>query len=356
MSAAAAALLAGMTAAGGARGQTPAERADALLESRVGPDEPGVAAMALVDGEVVWRGARGVADLETGAPIDADTRFYLASTGKMFTAMAVLALVDREVLGLDEPVTMWHDELDYARGVTIRHLLGHLSGLPDHYDALGEDRTYSDEDVLEWLRGLAGLDFPPGEGSAYSNPGYVLLGRIVDRVTEGMFTDFLRETLFEPLGMTSTVVVDGRQGGFSRRARGYVREGDGWALRDYESTTTGAGGVYSTLHDLARWDAGLERVVDDSLLALASTPALRNDGRPTPYGWGWLAESYRPERGGVLAGREYVLAAGDLRGFRAWYQRFREPRVTIVWLTNRGEMDVEAVEALAEMFVEAAAR
>lgn len=351
-----AAILGGALASGSAAGQTPGERADAVLAGQISPDEPGAAAMALVDGRVVWQGARGWADLETGAAIDADTRFYLASTGKMFTAMAVLRLVEAGILGLDEPLSTWHLELPWAGDVTIRHLLSHTSGIPDHYDALGEDRPYSGAEVLEWVRGLGALEFVPGTGSSYSNPAYVLLADVVDRVTEGTFAEHLRRTFFEPLGMTSTLVVDGRQGGFSRRARGYVREGEGWSLRDYESTTTGAGGVYSTNHDLARWDAALEGLVADSLIALASTPVRLADGRPTAYGFGWLAERHPPEKGGVLAGHGYVLAAGDLRGFRAWYQRFEDPRVTIVWLTNRGEMDVEAVEALARIFLEDAAR
>lgn len=332
--------------------QTPVQRADALLDSAAGPDEPGVAAMVLLDGRPLWQGTRGLADLATAAPIGGDTPFYVASTGKMFTALAVLLLADRGRLELDEPLTRWHPELDWASGVTIRHLLGHTSGLPDHYDHFGADAALSNEDVLDWLRGLHGLEFPPGDGFAYSNSGYVLLSLIVDRLTKGTFAGFMEGELFRPLGMTDTRVADGR-GEIPRRALGYARVDGGWEPRDYAGTTTGAGGVYTTLEDLARWDAGLGDLVADSLLERAMTPVVRADGRPTPAGYGWLAESYLPERGGVLGGRRYVLAMGDLRGFRAWYQRFREPRLTVIWLTNRGEIDIERIERLAEIFLAA---
>lgn len=314
---------------------------DSLARSLVGEEMPGLAVLAVRDGQVVHRAAYGVtAAGPDGAAVDAHTPFYIASTAKMFTAAAVLALADDGRLGLDDPIGRYVPAVpEYARHVTVAQLLAHTSGLIDHYDVGGEARTYDNAAVLEILRDADGLLFEPGSRAAYSNSGYVLLARLVEAVTRESFAAFLERRFFGPLGMDDAFVATEGIALPAGRAIGHRRVDGGFGVHDYRSSTTGAGGVYASLSDLERWHRALRdgRVLGPETLRLASRPPVLTSGRLTPYGMGWLAEFAAR---GPLADRWYVLAFGSLRGFRALFQWYQDNDVLLVWLANA---DSEAV-------------
>lgn len=309
-------------------------RLDSIARSLVGEEVPGMAVLLVHDGAVLHRAAYGVTVSGGGEPVDLDTPFYIASTGKMFTTAAVLTLVEEAVLELDDPIgAHLPDVPDYASGVTVAQLLTHTSGLIDHYDVGGEGRTYSNAQVLEILRGAEGLLFEPGSRASYSNSGYVLLALLVEAVSGQAFGDFLEHRFFEPLGMDDAFVVVDAARRPADRAIGHHRGEAGFTELDYGSTTTGAGGVYASLSDLELWFRALRdgRVLGEASLALASRPPELSGGGLTPYGMGWLAEFAAR---GPLADRWYVLAFGSLRGHRAAFKWFQEDDLALVWLTN----------------------
>lgn len=314
--------------------------ADSLLEPIVGVETAGFALLVVHRGEVVHRRAYGVADLETSAPFRTSTPSYLASVAKMFTAVAIASLVEEGRLDWDDQLGQLLPEAPaYAAEVTIRQMLDHTAGLPDHYDLAGEEWTYSNAEVVEILAEADGLLFEPGTESAYSNSAYTLLARIAERTTGRAFGAFLAERFFEPLGMADAVVADGSSPAPADRARGYDASGQGFQRLDYASTTTGAGGVYASLDDLARWGEALTagRLLDDATLRLLSTPVVLPDGRPTPWGMGWLAESAGR---GPLKGKPYVAAIGDLRGFHAGFQWYPDDDLLLAWVSNSNSPEV----------------
>jgi len=314
---------------------------DSLANSLVGEATPGLALAVIHDGRVLHRGAYGVASAESGDAVTVGTPFYIASTAKMITAAAVLSLVDDGRLSLDDPIGRHLGDLvpTYARDVTVRQLLDHTSGLVDHYDVAGEERAYTNADVLAILEQADSLRFAPGTRAGYSNSGYVLLSLLVERVAGEPFDAYARRRFLDPFGMRDAVVAVG--GPPERpRAIGHRPTGaGGFEPWDYASSTTGAGGVYASLSDMERWHEALRggRVVSDSLLALASRPPELPGGRLTPYGMGWLAE-YAAR--GPLADRWYVFAFGSLRGFRALYQWYPADDLAVIWLANSASEEV----------------
>jgi CubicO group peptidase (beta-lactamase class C family) len=318
---------------------TPSEQLDALLRDQVKPSEPGLAVMVIKDGRILFNKGYGMADLSTGQPLRADTPFYIASVAKQFTATAIMMLVEQGRLGYDDKLVKFFPEFKgFASTITIRQLLTHTSGLIDHLDVIRDNNAgWTNKDVVELLLRENRVLFEPGEKSSYSNSGYVLLAMVVEKISAQKFSAFLKKNIFTPLGMSRTFVVEEPGMKIPGQARGYRQTAGRWEPSGYEAFTTGAGGVYSTLEDLYRWDQSFytEKLIKESSLKLASTPARLNNGRPTPYGFGWLAE-YAAK--GRFANVWYVASHGNFKGFQSIIKRIPDRRFTAIVLSNRGDL------------------
>jgi CubicO group peptidase (beta-lactamase class C family) len=186
-----------------------------------------------------------------------------------------------------------------------------------------------DANVLELLKTQDRTYFPPGTGYRYSNGGYALLALIIERASGQSFADFLRERIFRPLGMTGTVAHQEGVSTVASRAFGYSEVNGAWERTDQSPTSAvqGDGGIYSSIDDLAKWDAALD---DDRLLGRASrrlafAPATPTDEPAIAYGFGWR-----------LTGDSH-WHSGETMGFRNVIVRFPGRRMTVVILTNRHE-------------------
>jgi CubicO group peptidase (beta-lactamase class C family) len=302
---------------------------DALMQAYDGA-VPGAAVLVLQDGLPVVRRGYGLADLDKGARVTPATNFRLASVTKQFTAAAILLLAQDGRLCLDQPARNWLPSLPPdARAVTIRQLLNHTSGLVDYEDIIPASMTtrLHDEDVLALLVTRDATYFPPGTQYRYCNGGYALLALIVERASGQSFAEFLRERIFRPLGMSGTVAHREGVTTVGHRAFGYSDVNGVWKCTDQGPTSAvlGDGGIYSSIDDLAKWDAAL---CDDRLLSadsrrLAFAPATPTDDPAVEYGFGWRIT------------RESVWHSGETVGFRNVIVRFLERRLTIVILTNR---------------------
>jgi len=225
--------------------------------------EPGCAVSAVAEGEVVYEGGYGTADLATGSPIDARTTFDIASVSKQFTAAATFLLAHADELALDDEIHTYLPELpDYGAAVTLDDLVHHTSGLGDYTELLGAE--YDDTDVtttaqaLDALVATPGLAFEPGTQFEYSNSNYFLLGLVVERVDGRTLATFLHDEVFVPLGMDHTVVRDDADLDVADGAEGYAADGQG----GFEPNTTnweqvGDGAVWTSVRDLQRWAANL---------------------------------------------------------------------------------------------------
>jgi CubicO group peptidase (beta-lactamase class C family) len=336
-------------------GKDPAEQSaavDALFLNGEPGAAPGAAVIVIRNGEVLKRAGYGMADLERGAPIGSNTAFRLASVSKQFTAMAIMLLEEEGRLAYDDPITRFLPELArFGDAITIRHLLTHTSGLPDYYDVMvqvsGVERPLTKHalDVFEkWGEPL----FAPGERYEYSNPGYELLALIAERASGQSFPEFVAERIFEPLGMTHSLVVDERALDIPKRALGYRRNGE--AFEEYDDDPLnyifGSGGIYSTVEDLYQWDRALytEKLVSAETLKQAFTPVRFDDGEKYGYGFGW--------RLGEHMGRRRVAHAGGWVGFSTFIARYVNDRFSVIVLTNLEDADAEALaNAIAGIYL-----
>ena len=307
------------------------QRIDALMREYTG-GVPGASVLVVRQGEPVVARSWGMADLEEGRPATPATNYRLASVTKQFTAAAILLLVEDGTVGLDDPVRRWLPSLPPATDpVTIRHLLTHTSGIVDYEDLIPESETEQvrDAGVLRLLESENELYFEPGSRYRYSNSAYALLALVVENVSDTSFATFLRDRMFRPLGMNGTVVYEKGVSIVPARAYGYSRSGNGWKRDDQSITSAvlGDGGIYSSIEDLARWDAALDddRLLSDESRRLMFTPAVATDRPGVSYGLGWRIEG------------DSLWHSGETRGFRNVIVRRPGERTTIVVLTNRNE-------------------
>jgi CubicO group peptidase (beta-lactamase class C family) len=304
---------------------------DVLMRNYAG-DVPGAAVLVLRNGQPVVRSSYGLADLETGTPATPETNYRLASVTKQFTAACILLLAEDGRLTLDDRGHKWLPSLPKAaESVTIRHLLTHTSGLIDYEDVIPETfaAQLHDADVLRLLETQDRTYFRPGTGYRYSNSGYALLALIVQRASGKSFATFLRERIFQPLAMFNTVAYEDGISTVNHRAFGYTEEAGRWSRTDQDQTSAvlGDGGIYSSIDDLAKWDAALYdgRLLQPSSLRAAFTPATHTDDPEIEYGYGWRITG------------ETVWHSGETVGFRNVIVRYPKRHITVVVLTNRNE-------------------
>lgn len=329
----------------------PARLADAILKGLGSEREPGAAVMVLKDGAVVYIGTRGVADMLAMRPIDGRTNFRMASVTKQFTAAAVMLLVRDGRLRYEDALTDVFPEFpDYGRGITVRHLLQHTSGLPDYEDLMPapdpavpvERAQIDDAGVLALLKRQTAGAFAPGTAWRYSNSGYVVLGLVVERVSGRPFREFLRERVFGPLRMTGTVALVRGRNAVADRAFGYTKTDGRWRLTDQSPTsaTLGDGGVYASLYNLSLWDEALRRnllLTEDEMRPALTPVAVPGpgpagpDGQPAAYGFGWFLDPWK--------GRARMWHYGETAGFRTAIQRFPDDGLTVIVLANRADVD-----------------
>ncbi len=332
--------------AGCASGGQPMQHGiDALMRDYSG-NVPGASVLVIRDGQAIVRRSYGMADLEAGTPATPQTNYRLASVSKQFTAAAVLLLIEDGKLRLDDPVRHWLPTLPVtASSITVEHLLTHTSGLIDYEDVMAPDASEQvhDADVLELLRTQDRTYFPPGRGYRYSNSGYALLALIVEKASGQRYAEFLRARIFLPLGMNDTVAYELGISGVAHRAYGYSFEGDAWERTDQSSTSAvlGDGGIYSSIDDLAKWDAALydQRLLKSESLRRAFTAHTRTDEADVEYGYGWRITG------------ETLWHSGETIGFRNVIVRYPQRHLTVVVLTNRNDPEpyatAKAIAALA---------
>jgi CubicO group peptidase (beta-lactamase class C family) len=309
----------------------PAVEIDALMRPYAGA-VPGAGVLVIRDGLPIFRRAYGLSNLEPQVRATPATNYRLASMTKQFTAASVLLLAEDKRLSLEDPVRKWLPTLpSAANDITIRHLLTHTSGLIDYEDLMAEGTSQQlhDADVLHVLESADRTYFPPGTAYRYSNSGYALLALIVGRASATDFASFLRDRIFRPLHMQNTVAFEEGISSVADRAYGYSLVNGTWQRTDQSLTSAvlGDGGIYSSIDDLAKWDAALydERLLRAASLRSAFTPATKTDDPAVQYGFGWRITG------------ESLWHSGETMGFRNCIVRFPGHRLTVVVLTNRDD-------------------
>lgn len=292
-------------------------------------------------GSVVYKNVAGYSNLEKKELWDINTPSCIGSISKQFTAMAVMILKEQNKLSYEDKLNMYFPKLPGADDITIRQLLNHTSGtiryvnLPE-LRANGTVKTgITNKDIYEVLIQRDSLIFEPGTNYAYSNSGYIILAMIVEKVSGVFFHKFLKEKIFIPLSMQNTFLWNKLSSSGCHKAIGYNNYSE---IYDYDVFVEGAGGIYSTVEDLYKWDQALysEKLVSKETLQEAFMPGLLNDGTlsrkpdvsPWGYGFGWLLKKNDTEN--------IVWHDGGFNGFNALFYRDLNKELCLVILSNMG--------------------
>src|SRR5437773_7832357 len=331
--------------------QTNEKVVDELFHDFDQAEAPGAAVIVIKEGKPLFAKGYGLADLEKKIPCTTNTNFRLASVTKQFTAMAVLILAAEGQPSLEYHLPKFFPQVPaYGKTISLDLLLTDTSGLPDYENHIPDGTTIplSDRDVLFILRQQSKTDFPSGAQFHYSNSAYALLALIVENVSGKTFPAFVKEKIFNPLGMTNSVAYVAGLSCVPNRAYGYVNGTSGWELSDQSVTSAvlGDGGIYSSVADLFKWDQALytEKFISGKMLAEQFTEhSARPDFKDRGYGYGWYVGNFRDT--------EHILHYGSTCGFSTRIERFPGRRLSVIVLTNRRNAEISPiVEKLVELF------
>lgn len=339
-----------------AQASTPASaavaEAERIMAEYADPDAPGAVAAVVSRGDVVYVNAVGLASLEQRTRLAPTSILDIGSVAKQFTAYAIVLLESRGKLSLDDDIRVHLPEVpDFADPITIRQLLTHTSGLREIYNTatIGGRRggdAMTQEDALRVVRAQPSLQFAPGSEHLYNNTGYMLLADIVERVTGEEFHVWMRDEVFAPLGMTSTVVMHTLGQVIPRSADSYELTEDSNYVRIFDnSTIQGAGGVYTNVEDLTRWlrtwvDARPETA---PLLERLQQRAVLTSGDTLDYALGVNV--------GFDHGLRTIRHTGSSAGFRTVFAVYPEIRGGVIVQSNFADFETgDLAEELSRAF------
>lgn len=359
-SAALALVLLPLTAEAGAAQNPPPQKIDAIFTEFDHSGSVGCAVGVARNGEFFYKKGYGYANLDWDIPITPSTVFYMGSVSKQFTATAIALLAHEGKLNLDDDIREYLPEMPRRDPpVTIRHVVHHMSGVPDMYRVMGQNglSTWDRFSRLEALELLAKqeLDFGPGEKYQYSNGGYFLLSMVVERASGKSLREYTTEKIFQPLGMNDTHFHDDPVHIVKHRAMSYGtrEEGEqgveGEYYQSYQGNFAlpGAGGLYSTVEDLLQWDRSYlnNQLGGSDLMDLVHTKGVLNSGEELSYAF---AIREGEHRGLTTWGH-----SGSFMGFKTSYVRYPEQRFSVWVLCNMGEIvPANYGRQVAELFLE----
>jgi CubicO group peptidase (beta-lactamase class C family) len=251
----------------------------------------GVSVGMMQNGQIVFARGYGVANLQSATPVTPTTMFAIGSVTKQFTCSALLMLQEQHKLSINDPISKYFPQLTRAKDITLKDLGGHLSGYRDYYPLDYVDRemaTAEPADTIIMRYATRPLDFEPRSRWSYSNTGYLILGRVIEKVSGQPIGSFFQTHIFSPLQLTHTAYEPAPNGNL---ASGYtsfglsepipaVPEAKGWA--------GAAGAIWSTPTDLLTWDKSLlnHTLISPASYAVLTTPQRLTDGRSSGYGCG----------------------------------------------------------------------
>ncbi|MBL7827145.1 MAG: serine hydrolase [Saprospiraceae bacterium] len=316
-----------------ANAQTTFEQLDELLTAYANSHQFNGTALVMNRGVLVLQKGYGLRNVTEETKNNAHTVFQIGSVTKQFTALVILKLAEQGKLKLTDPVSRFFPDYPKGEHITIHHLLTHTSGIYNYTDngafiQSSSSKPASRETMMALFKDQP-TQFAPGSDWAYSNSGYLLLGYIIEKVTQQPYEQAVRALIFKPLGMKNS--------GFNfaglstpNKAVGYISIQENHRGISVDSTVSYAGGaIYSTTDDLLKWHEGLLKntLVKRATLAKAFTP-YKNQ-----YGYGWVIDSF--------VGKKGVYHNGSIMGFTSNIYRIEEDNVCIVLLGNSSTSKID---------------
>jgi CubicO group peptidase (beta-lactamase class C family) len=287
---------------------------DKMLSEQFKTNETGATALVSRNGQIIYKKAFGMANLELNVPMQADNVFRIGSMTKQFTAVAILQLMEQGKLNLQDEITKFIPDYPMnGHKITIEHLLTHTSGIQsytgmkDYFEKITLD--WKPSEMVDYFKNQP-MEFAPGTQWHYNNSGYFLLGYIIEKITGKTYPQYLEDNFFKPLGMTNSLYGSDTKI-IKNRTSGYSNEGSGFENAHPLSMTQpySAGSIQSTVGDLFKWHQALHayKLVKKESLDKAFTKYKLTDGKETDYGYGWFMST--------VQGSPSIEHGGNVKGF-----------------------------------------
>ena len=307
---------------------------ETLLTKDYGGTNPGVTALVYKDGEVIYRKAFGMANLELDVAMKPENVIEIGSITKQFTAVAILMLEEQGKLSIEDNITKFIPDYPVqGKTITLHHLLNHTSGIKSYtgmptFIEFGRE-DHSPEEIVDFFKNEP-MDFDPGEEYLYNNSGYILLGHIIEKVSGKSYADFLQDHIFTPLKMTNSY-YGSKIKLIKNRAEGYSPNAEGWqkALPMSMTWPYAAGAIMSNVDDMLLWHKAVHNntlISADSKEKAFSNSNL-NNGKPINYGYGWAINE--------INGSPMLEHGGGIFGYTTAGLYAPEENVYVIVLTNR---------------------
>jgi CubicO group peptidase (beta-lactamase class C family) len=309
-------------------------RLDTLFATMAGKNGFNGAVIVAKDAEIIYQKAFGFADKKNNIPLTDTTSFQLASVSKVITATAVMLLVEKGLIKLDDSFASYFPEFPYEK-ITIKHLLSHRSGLPNYLYFLNDivtskNRVLTNKEVLDlMIEKKPGLYLQPNKAFNYCNTNYALLALLIEKVSQKTFSNFLREEIFLPLGMKHSGTILSLDIFEKSISKPYDNR---WKIIETEASdyVVGDKSIYSTPYDMFLFSEALYqgKLLNPESQALAYT-ALSREKKLSNYGLGWRMKDFKDDQ------KKEVFHNGWWHGYRTAFHRRLSDKITIVVLSNQ---------------------
>lgn len=326
---------------------------DQLMMQYDNQDTPGAEVLVMKDGEILFKKAYGMANLSYNIPFKTNSVTNIGSTSKQFTAFAINLLAQQGKLSLDDNINKYFPEFpEFTHPVSIRNLLSHTSGYRELLNTLsmtGRDLTSSLDRkmMLRLIENQPELQDEPGTAFNYNNTGYTILAALVNRITGQPFPEWMKEHVFNPLGMDHTVVRAHSQQVIENRTAGYTigDKGDYIESQDMDGSM-GAGGIYTTLDDLAQWIRNFHthELGGEAIYKEMTTPFILKNGEALTYGQGLHIGSFR--------GQKIIEHGGADKAHRSMLMYFPDMDAAVITQSNNSGFKSEMAYKVAAIYFE----
>lgn len=326
------------------------KQVDAFLESEMRERQiPGLQLVVIKNRKVVLSRALGTANVQHGVPVTENSLFSINSATKSFTGVAIMQLAEQGKLDVAAPVSRYLDGLPAAwQPVTITQLLNHTSGIPNIIDRTTGKLLGGEPDAAWKSVQTLPMEFLTGQRFSYNQTNYVLLGKVIDRLSGEPFTAFMQHAQFDAINMPRTGFGDGWDV-IQRKTNSYFLARDGAGLKNVSEEfpaylRTGAG-INTTATELARWIIALQqgRLLKEQSIRQLWTPSAFTDGTPAPWALGWP----------TIRRTEHRAVAG-IGGARSAFYIYPDDDLAVIILTNlSGAQPEQLIDTIAGFYVPA---
>ena len=307
---------------------------DQMCQEKFPADGPGGAVLVAKGDQILYHKAFGLDDVPNKKPLQTGMIFRIGSVTKQFTAVAILQLVEKGKLSLQDEITKFiPDYPTHDKKITVEQLLTHTSGIKS-YTSMPEwtpevwKKDFTPAGLIDFFKNQP-MDFEPGTANSYSNSGYILLGYIIEKVSGKSYAEYLEKNVFKKAGLKNTF-YETKKRPIPNWVAGYQRGSDGYEPAMPLSMTQpyAAGSLASTVEDLYRWTRALHagKVVSLELLKKAHTPTILPNGENTHYGYGWIM--------GNLLGSPTIEHDGGINGFLSSLIYLPKEKICVAILAN----------------------